>query len=337
METHGWIKAAESHLLSARLGVGARRLRNLPLMRPLQLSSGDLLVDRRAGFAAALARSQDFAAAAEILADAMELAPHWAAGWQLLGDYRSHAGDLAGAGDAYRHVQRLDTHAIFGATLTLAAHGAGAMPVGTDVGYVETLFDEYAGRFDRELVEDLSYTLPPAMARATADLLAGSRVARAVDLGCGTGLVGAEIRSFCDRLEGVDLSRGMLAQARRKAIYDRLERAELVWFLAADPGGIGLLTAADVLNYCGELPPVLSAAFAALAPGGLFALSLELHDGAGTLLQRRQLRYAHNHDEAVAECRAAGFEIVRADRTSTRRERDVPVDGLLMVLRRPLK
>lgn len=304
-------------------------------MRPLHFSSGDLLVDRRAGFADAMARALDFASAAEIMAGALELAPHWVAGWQLLGDYRSNAGDEAGAAEAYRQVQRLDTDAIFGANLALAAHGAAAPPVGTDVGYVETLFDEYAGRFDRELVEDLRYTLPPVMGETIADVLAGSRVARAVDLGCGTGLLGVEIRSLCDRLEGVDLSGKMLAEARRKAIYDRLERAELVAFLTADPGGIGLLTAADVLNYCGALPPILSVASAALAPGGLFAFSLELHAAAGTLLQRRQLRYAHNRDEAIAECETAGFEIVRADRVSTRRERDVPVDGLLLVLRKP--
>ncbi len=304
-------------------------------MRQLQFSSGDLLVDRRAGFAAAMARAQDFAAAAEVMTGALDLAPHWTAGWQLLGDYRSSAGDVDGASAAYRHVQELDTDAIFGAALTLAAHGAAAMPVGTDVGYVETLFDEYAGRFDHELLADLGYRLPPALGRLIGEGLNGQRVARAVDLGCGTGLVGAEIRAFCDRLEGVDLSGRMLAEARRKGIYDRLERAELVQFLAADPGGIDLLSAGDVFNYCGALPPVLSAAFAALAPGGLLAFSLELHGGTGTLLQRRQLRYAHNAGEAIAECAAAGFEIVANQRMSLRRERDVPVDGLVVLVRKP--
>ena len=152
-----------------------------------------------------------------------------------------------------------------------------------------------------------------------ADALAGVRVARAVDLGCGTGLMGVEIRPLCDRLEGVDLSARMLAEARRKGIYDSLVQAELLEFLAADPGGIGLATAADVLIYCGPLPPVLAAAYAELAPGGLFGFSLELHDRAGTLLQRRQLRYAHNADEALAACRDAGFEIVATERVGIRK------------------
>lgn len=304
-------------------------------MRQLQFSSGDLVIDRRAGFAAAMARAQDFAAAAEVMAGVMELAPHWTAGWQLLGDYRSRAGDVEGAAAAYRQVQQLDADGIFGASLTLAAHGAGAMPDGADVGYVETLFDEYASRFEHELVTDLGYGVPPVLGRMAAEAMAGGRVARAVDLGCGTGLVGAEIRALCERLEGVDLSARMLAEAGRKGLYDRLERAELVAFVKEDGGGIGLLTAADVVNYCGALPPVLSAAFAALAPGGLFGFSLELHDGSGTLLQRRQLRYAHNVAEALADCRDAGFELVATQHMSIRRERDEPVPGLVVLVRKP--
>jgi predicted TPR repeat methyltransferase len=301
-------------------------------MRPVSHTSGDLIVDRRAHFAAALAQSQDFAGAAEVMVSALELAPHWTAGWQLLGDYRSHAGDVSGAADAYRQVAALDMHEVFGSALTLAAHGAAAIP-GTDVGYVETLFDEYAGRFEDELLHDLGYSVPPVLGRMIGDALDGRRVARAVDLGCGTGLMGAEMRSLCDRLEGIDLSTRMLAQARRKGIYDRLEQAELVEFLRGE-SGVDLITAADVVIYCGPLPPVLSAAFDALVPGGLFGFSLELHDGTGTLLQRRQLRYAHNRDEAIAACEAAGFEIVVAERMGIRRERDLPVDGLVVLLRK---
>lgn len=304
-------------------------------MRRLQNSSGDLIVDRRAGFAAVLARDKDFAAAAEVMAGAVNLAPHWAAGWQLLGDYRAEAGDVAGATEAYRRVHALDRDGAFGARLNLAAHGAGEMLNGTDVAYVTTLFDEYAGRFERELVEGLGYGVPSVLGRMVRDALLSGRVDRAVDLGCGTGLMGAEIAAFCDRLEGVDLSVQMLAEARRKALYDRLEQAELVAFLDADPGGIGLITAADVINYVGPVAPVLSAAFAALTTGGLFGLSLELHQGAGTLLQRRQLRYAHNAEEALSESRKAGFEVVATERMGIRRERDLPVDGLVVLLRKP--
>ena len=62
----------------------------------------------------------------------------------------------------------------------------------------------------------------------------------------------------------------MLAEPRRKGIYDRLTKADLMAFLAAaEPAG--LVTATDVLNYLGPLPPVLAAVQRALLPGELFA------------------------------------------------------------------
>ena len=56
-------------------------------------------------------------------------------------------------------------------------------------------------------------------------------VGLALDLGCGTGLVGERLRKMVRRLEGVDLSEAMLAEARRKQIYDRLHKGDLTQFL----------------------------------------------------------------------------------------------------------
>ena len=49
-------------------------------MRILQLSSGDLVADRRASYAAVLAQEADHQAAAELMEQALELVPGWAAG-----------------------------------------------------------------------------------------------------------------------------------------------------------------------------------------------------------------------------------------------------------------
>ncbi|MFC7554202.1 class I SAM-dependent DNA methyltransferase [Pseudoroseomonas wenyumeiae] len=76
-------------------------------------------------------------------------------------------------------------------------------------------------------------------------------------------------------LEGVDLSPRMLAAARARGIYDALHEADLLDVLPARPGHWGLVAAADVLNYLGDLSAALPAMAAALAPGGLAAFSLE--------------------------------------------------------------
>ena len=76
---------------------------------------------------------------------------------------------------------------------------------------VEGLFDEYAATFEDSLVRKLGYTVPAQIEAMLARDHAAEdgSVSRhlAVDLGCGTGLAGAALRSRCHgRLLGCDLS-----------------------------------------------------------------------------------------------------------------------------------
>lgn len=305
-------------------------------MRILQLSSGDLVADRRAAYAASLADEKDFAAAAELMEQALELAPDWAAGWCLLGDYRAEAGDSGGAIAAYTELARRDADGLFGAALKLAAHGAAPAPRGTEIAYVEALFDDYADRFESELVLGLGYAAPARLAGLVEAELARrgvEQVGLVLDLGCGTGLMGEHLKRRASFLEGVDLSGAMVEEAGRKGIYDRLEKAELTAFLSGHAGGADLMTAADVLNYCGALPPILAAVRERLAPGGLFAFTLERHDGTEPLLLQTSLRYAHSEAAARAACVEAGFEIVAFETAPLRQDRREPVMGILALVR----
>lgn len=307
-------------------------------MRILQLSSGDLVADRRAAYAAALASDNEFAAAAELMEQALELAPGWTAGWCLLGDYRSEAADSAGAIGAYRELARLDHDGLFGAALKLAALGAAPVPQGTEIAYVETLFDDYASRFETELVIGLGYQAPTRLAElidSALDLAGLEQVGHVLDLGCGTGLMGERLRRRASFMEGIDLSGAMVEEAGRKGIYDRVEKAELMAHLASHAGKVDLVAAADVLNYCGELPPILRAVQRRLAPGGLFAFTLERHDGGEAIVLQTSLRYAHNESSARAACLDAGLEIIAFETAPLRHDRGVPVAGLLVLVRQP--
>ena len=304
-------------------------------MRILQLSSGDLVADRRAGYAAALAEDKDFAAAAELMEQALELVSGWSAGWSLLGDYRNEAGNTAGAIAAYRELAARDADGVFGAPLKLAALGAAPTPDRTDVPYVEALFDDYAARFETAL-DGRGYVAPARLG----DLIDAARVgqapvARALDLGCGTGLMGARLRKHAQRLDGIDLSAGMIAEAVRKGIYDRLEQVELMAFLGGGDEPYDLMAAADVLNYCGALPPIMAAAAARLAPGGLIAFTLERHDGEEPLVLQSSLRYAHNEAATRATVATSGLVLRALQTAPLRQDRGVPVLGLLVLAERP--
>lgn len=302
-------------------------------------SSGDTFADRRAEYARQLDQSGDPAAAAELMEQALELAPDWAAGWDLLGNYYEKSDNLSAAIGAWRRLEALDDDGLFGAKLKLAAHNAGAAGQGTAVGYVEALFDQYASRFEQSLVGKLGYQVPDLLdqlVRQEMTALGIERFKCAIDLGCGTGLMGQRLREKVDHLEGVDISAAMIAETARKGIYDSLEKAELVELLSRRNSDTDLLTAADVLIYCGAIEPVLAAMMPALQPGGLVAFSLEAHDGPEAVFLRPSLRYAHGIEATRTALVAAGFTVLRYELAELRKDRGLPIHGILVVAQKPL-
>ncbi|WP_026622012.1 class I SAM-dependent methyltransferase [Ensifer sp. WSM1721] len=305
-----------------------------------QLSSGDLIADRRADYAKMLAEAGDAQGAAELMAQALELVPNWAAGWFRLADYEEKSGRKEAAAEALRNTLRLNPKDVFGAGLKLALLGAVDTPEQPPSPYVERLFDDYAERFDRALVEKLHYSVPEELA-ALIERAGGRHFRHVVDLGCGTGLFGERIRGRADVLEGFDLSANMLAKAENKAIYDRLGQADLS--LAPERSGVfgtlaagraDLVSAADVLMYLGNLESVFVIADHLLAPGGLFAFSVEDGGMIDSFVLRSSLRYAHSEAYVVSRCTASGLSIVAVERSTIRRDAGHPVAGILFIARK---
>ncbi len=285
-----------------------------------------------------LAEGADFAAAVEMMEQALELAPDWVAGWDLLGTFQEKAGNVSGAISAWRRVEALDDEGLFGARLKLAAHDAGPAGTGTAVGYVEALFDQYAPKFEEALVGRLGYRVPEMLDMLVQEEMARLGIAsfeRALDLGCGTGLMGERLRGKVGYLEGIDISAAMIAETARKGIYDSLQKAELVAALTARRADADLVTAADVLIYCGALQPVLTALVPALKGGGLVAFSLEAHDGEEAVFLRPSLRYAHGVAATRDALIVAGLDVLRFETAVLRFDRGAPITGILVLARKP--
>lgn len=195
--------------------------------------------------------------------------------------------------------------------------------------YVAALFDDFADRFERQLVDNLGYDAPAQLAEMVRRR--GERFARILDLGCGTGLAGPHLRRFEGRLTGVDLSGGMLARAAERGDYDALVQTEAVTFLREAKDGFDLIFSADVLAYFGDLSPVFAAAAQVLAPGGILAFTTELGEAGWTLLP--SARYAHG-DDYVRQTAAPWFEIVERTEIALRRDATVITSGCLYVMAR---
>jgi predicted TPR repeat methyltransferase len=271
------------------------------------------------------------------LARVLETAPDFANGWFNLGEMQRQLGQSDAAIAAYRKVIELDPSDIFGAGLRLARLRA-STPDGMPEAYVRGMFDQYAPRFDAELVETLGYRAPALLRGAVeaACRAQGRAVAfdTMLDLGCGTGLSGAAFRDCAKHLTGVDLSCGMIALAQHKTIYERLAADEIERFLAAEitaARSYSLIVAADVFAYLASLSGICAAAAHAMTDGALFAFTVETHPGDGVVLGDG-LRYAHG--AAHVRAALAGLKLLELSEVSTRNEAGTPVPGLLVVAQR---
>jgi predicted TPR repeat methyltransferase len=300
----------------------------------LFLSSGDLIADRRFEFARDLQLKGDLGAAAELLTQAVELAPNFASAWFTLGEIRVQLGEKDAAIAAFRKARTADAEDRHGAAVRLMRLGAeelSAMPRS----YVQALFDQYAPRFEAALLGDLDYRAPQLLFKAVLSVRHAVKkpafFKRAIDLGCGTGLGAAAFAREVDHFVGIDLSPKMLDQARATGLYAELEVADMVEGLRTKrDASANLVLAADAMCYVGDIAPVLMEGARVLAPGGVFAFTLETHRGEGVVLGEG-LRYAHAAEYVRGKILAAGLAVAHLEQASPRNEDNEPVQGLVVV------
>jgi predicted TPR repeat methyltransferase len=304
----------------------------------LFLSSGDLIADRRFEFARDLQLKGDLPAAADLLEQAVELAPNFASAWFTLGEIRHQLKERDKAIAAFQRARASDPGDRHGAAVWLMRLGAEQLDE-MPKGYVQTLFDQYAPRFEAALLGDLGYRAPQLLFKAVLSVRHAAKkpafFKRAIDLGCGTGLGAEAFAKEVDHFIGIDLSPKMIEQARATALYAELEVADMVAGLRSKgDASANLILAADAMCYLSDIAPVLSEAKRVLAPGSVFAFTLETHDGAGVVIGEG-LRYAHGKKIVRDGVVAAGLGLAHIEEASPRTEDNEPVRGLVVVAVKP--
>lgn len=202
--------------------------------------------------------------------------------------------------------------------------------------YVERTFDSFAASFESKLAK-LSYRAPALVGAMLEDSgLDPAKQLNVLDAGCGTGLCGPLVGPFARRLTGVDLSAGMLAQAKEKQIYDELLQTELTGYLRENPGAFDVIVSADTLVYFGALDEVMAAAARALRPGGMLIFTLEHGTAADAPDFHLEMHGRYTHSRPYVERLLTGEsltpEIAQAE---LRMESGVPVAGLVIRARKP--
>lgn len=300
----------------------------------LFLTSGDLMADRRFEFARDLQLKGDLPAAADLLEQALELAPNFTSAWFTLGEIRERLGERDQAIAAFRKAREADPGDRHGASLHLIRLGdeqLSEMPKA----YVQALFDQYAPRFEHVLTNDLDYRAPSLIFKAVVAARVAARkpalFKHAIDLGCGTGLAAAAFAKQVDRFTGIDLSPGMIKEARATDLYAELEVADMIEGLSTKAdASANLVVAADAFVYLSDLAPVLTEARRVLVSDCVLAFTLETHDGDGIVLGEG-LRYAHAAEYVRCAIAKAGLKLLTLEPASPRIENNEPVRGLVVV------
>jgi SAM-dependent methyltransferase len=147
-----------------------------------------------------------------------------------------------------------------------------------DLDELRSEYDRIATAYDTELVDGMGYRSPGAVAAVATRLLPTD--ARILDVGAGTGLLGAALADAgFSRLDGLDLSPGMLSEARRKGVYAELREGRLGDELEYETGGFDGVVAAGVLT-TGHAPAAsLDELVRITRPGGHVIFTLRSDEG----------------------------------------------------------
>lgn len=209
-----------------------------------------------------------------------------------------------------------------------------SIPEVANTEYIQEIFDIFAADFDKVLA-DLDYQTPQIISRFLQEIygLDSQKKLRILDAGCGTGLCGKFLKPYARflKLEGVDLSQGMLREAKKKKLYNKLFCKDIIALLNEKKSSYDLIVSADVLTYFGNLDSLFSSLKKALKKNGRFIFSITANDEDDRdYILHKSGRYKHHLNYIVSLLKTYGFDIEKEEYCSLRKEALQDVKGYVI-------
>ncbi len=195
-----------------------------------------------------------------------------------------------------------------------------------DFAYTQTFYDAFADTYD-EKMQILNCQIPQLIAQKTS----GKTFENVLDLGCGTGLSGALLRTGSKHLTGVDMSQKMIQKAEKKHIYDALFTMDILDYLQTTSQAFDLIVAADVFCYINKLDDIIKEAHKDLTSRGTFIFTVEKAPNPDQIILQPNGRYQHGFDIINSALKNAGFAEITAQEVTLRQENKAPCQGYLFM------
>lgn len=198
--------------------------------------------------------------------------------------------------------------------------------------YVEDLFDSYSSQFDAHLTQKLGYNAPTLLSKMIKDHKGKDPFRKMLDIGCGTGLSAIELKESCTEIYGLDLSKKMLEEAKKKGIYHKTIYGDAVEYLKQTTESFDLVVAADVFVYMGDLKNFFTQLKSKVSPGAMVAFSTETCEGEKFELCASG-RYAHSR-KYIETLMGSDYTIVQTQRVPLRIDDGKQLEGDLYLFRK---
>ena len=187
--------------------------------------------------------------------------------------------------------------------------------------FAQTFFDAFADEYD-EKMKQLSVRVIPEMM----PLIKTNKEKILLDLGCGTGGIGRELKGQFKKIVGVDISSKMIQKARQTKAYHQLKTQDILTFLKNATEKYDYILSADVFCYIQDLSDIFKEVRACLNQTGEFIFSIE----TAQKTTQKNGRFLFSIQKIRALLRSEGFQIKTLKKCLLRKEGDTFAQGVII-------
>ena len=136
--------------------------------------------------------------------------------------------------------------------------------------YSQKLYDVFAPEYDNSMQK-----MNASVIETATQLLNEKRFDDVLDLACGTGTFGKQLKQNFNSLLGVDISQKMLELAKQTGVYDKLECTSISNYFRNTQETFDLIVALEVTGYLDDLSELFQGVKSHLNKDGCFVFSIE--------------------------------------------------------------